>query len=61
MDRSWMYKKQRNKVSYIQELNGFIEAAKRHALIKQTKDIYCPIVTVETKKCARIQIKQGRT
>ena len=23
-------------------VNGFIEAAKRHALIKQTKDIYCP-------------------
>ena len=41
MDRSWMYKKWRNEVSYIQELNGFIEAAKRHALTKQTKDIYC--------------------
>jgi len=26
----------------VQELNGFIEAAKRHALINQTKDIYCP-------------------
>jgi len=23
-------------------VNGFIEAAKRYALIKQTKDIYCP-------------------
>ena len=42
MDRSWMYKKQRNEVSYIQELNGLVEAAKRHALIKQTNDIYCP-------------------
>jgi hypothetical protein len=26
-------------VSYIQDVNVFIEAAKRHALIKQTMDI----------------------
>ena len=42
MDRSWMYTKQRHKASYIQDVNVFIEAAKRHALIKQTRDIYCP-------------------
>ena len=40
MDRSWMYTKRR--ASCIQDVNGFIEAAKRHALIKKTKDIYCP-------------------
>jgi hypothetical protein len=42
MDRSWMYMKQRHEASYIQDVNGFIEAAKRHTLIKQIKDIYCP-------------------
>ena len=42
MDRSWMYTKQRHEASYIQDVNGFIEAAKRHALTKKTKDIYCP-------------------
>jgi hypothetical protein len=42
MDRSWMYTKRRHNVSCIQDVNVFIEAAKRHALIKQTMDIYCP-------------------
>jgi hypothetical protein len=42
MDRSWMYMKRRYEASYIQDVNCFIEVAKRHALIKQTKDIYCP-------------------
>jgi hypothetical protein len=37
-----MYTKRRQEASYIQDVNGFIEAAKRHVLIKQTKDIYCP-------------------
>ena len=42
MDRSWIYTKKRYEASYIQDVNYFIEAAKRHALIKQTRDIYCP-------------------
>jgi hypothetical protein len=42
MDRSWMYMKRRHEASYIQDVNDFIEAAKRHALIKQITDIYCP-------------------
>ena len=41
MDRSWMYTKRRHEASYIQDMNGFIEVAKRYALIKQTNDIYC--------------------
>jgi len=44
MDRSWMYTKRRHEASYIQDVNGFIEAAKRHTLIKQINDIYCPCV-----------------
>jgi hypothetical protein len=49
MDRSWMYTKRRHEASYIQDVNGFIEAAKRHVLIKQTKDIYIvPVLTVGT-------------
>ena len=42
MDRSWMYTKRRHEASYVQDVNGFIEAAKWHTLIKQTKNIYCP-------------------
>jgi hypothetical protein len=39
-----MYTKRRHEAFYIQDVNDFIEAAKRHALIKQTKDIYYPCV-----------------
>jgi hypothetical protein len=38
-----MYQKRRHEASYIQDVNGFSEAAKRHAFVnKQTKDIYFP-------------------
>ena len=53
MDRSWMYTKRRHEASYIQDVNGFIEAAKRHALIKQTKDIYCPCVDCRNRIVCR--------
>jgi len=66
MDWSWMYKKRRNEVSYIQELNGFIEATKRHALIKQTKVICCPccdcgnrIVCQDPNKIRSYLIRRG--
>ena len=49
MDRSWMHTKRIHEASYIQDVNGFIEAAKRHALIKQTKDIYCPCVDYQNR------------
>ena len=42
MDWSGIYTKRRHEAFYIQDVNGFIEATKRHALIKQTKDIYYP-------------------
>ena len=53
MDMSWMYTKRRHEASYIQDVNGFIEAAKRHALIKQTKDIYCPCVDYRNRIVCR--------
>jgi len=53
MDRSWMYTKRRHKASYIQDVNSFIEAAKRHALIMQTKDIYCPCVDYRNRIVCR--------
>jgi hypothetical protein len=34
-------------------VNGFIEAAKRHALIKQTKDIYCPCFDCQNRIVCR--------
>jgi hypothetical protein len=48
-----MYTKRRHEASYIQDVNGFIEAAKRHALIKQTKDIYCPYVDYRNRIVCR--------
>ena len=44
-----MYTKRRHEASYIQDVNGFIKAAKRHGLIKQTKDIYCPYVDCQNR------------
>jgi hypothetical protein len=48
MDWSWMYTKRRHEASYIQDVNGFIEATKRHVLIKQTKIYIVPVLTVGT-------------
>ena len=53
MDRSWMYTKRRHATSYLQDVNGFIEAAKRHALIKKTKDIYCPYFDCQNRIVCR--------
>jgi hypothetical protein len=53
MDRSWMYTKRRHEALYIQDVNGFIEATKSHALIKHAKDIYCPCVDCQNRIVCR--------
>lgn len=49
MDRGWMYNVPRPHPSYIRNLRSFIEAAKKHANLRKSKEILCPCIDCDNK------------
>jgi hypothetical protein len=44
VDKAWIHYTRRWKSTFCAEVNGFIEAAKKHSLIEKSTKIYCPCV-----------------